>query len=169
LILQRGRRNRLFIDVWFIFAYSGTDMCKVQVSCPTSSKKNPPFSDYCVKSIALDLYSSYFFALSSHLPFVAFLGAIAWAAWPAAVLVMCVLVGILVASSSLSTAAIASPSASRGCCVAPGSARFTFRAVRAAVAQGERACDPAHCAGRRASNIRSCASWTLKDDSIKIR
>ena len=59
------------------------------------------------QSLALDLYGSYFFfALSSRLPLVAlfvsvlalvaFLGAIAWAAWPAAVLVMCVLAGILV-------------------------------------------------------------------------
>ncbi|KAN0136066.1 hypothetical protein V8E53_006227 [Lactarius tabidus] len=78
----------LFVDVWFIFAYSGADARKFQ-------------------SLALDLYSSYFFfALSSRLPLVAlfvsvlalvaFLGAIAWAAWPAAVLVMCVLSGLLV-------------------------------------------------------------------------
>jgi hypothetical protein len=55
----------------------------------------------------MDIYGSYFFfALSSRLPLVAlfvsvlalvgFLGAMAWAAWPAAVLVMCVLTGVLV-------------------------------------------------------------------------
>ena len=60
-----------------------------------------------MQSLALDLYGSYFFfALSSRLPLVAlvisvlalvvFLGAIAWAAWPAAVLVMCALAGLLV-------------------------------------------------------------------------
>ena len=55
----------------------------------------------------MDIYGSYFFfALSSRLPLVAlivsvlalvgFLGAIAWAAWPAAVLVMCGIAGVLV-------------------------------------------------------------------------
>ena len=29
----------LFVDVWFIFAYSGADVRKFQVSCPASSKK----------------------------------------------------------------------------------------------------------------------------------
>lgn len=78
----------LFVDIWFIFAYSGADVRKFQ-------------------SLALDLYGSYFFfALSSRLPLVAlfiavlalvvFIGAIAWNAWPAAVLVMCVLAGLLV-------------------------------------------------------------------------
>ncbi|KAI9432108.1 hypothetical protein H4582DRAFT_1128632 [Lactarius indigo] len=78
----------LFVDVWFILAYSGADVRKFQ-------------------TLAIDLYGSYFFfALSSRLPLVAlfvavlalvvFLGAIAWTAWPAAVLVMCVLAGLLV-------------------------------------------------------------------------
>jgi hypothetical protein len=78
----------LFVDIWFIFAYSGADVRKFQ-------------------SLALDLYGTYFFfALSSRLPLVAlvvsvltlvvFLGAIAWAAWPAAVLVMCALAGLLI-------------------------------------------------------------------------
>ncbi|KAH9046995.1 hypothetical protein EDB83DRAFT_2404287 [Lactarius deliciosus] len=78
----------LFVDVWLIFIYSGGDGRKFQ-------------------TLAVDLYGSYFFfALSSRLPFVAlfvavlaltvFLGAIAWIAWPAAVLVMCVLAGLLV-------------------------------------------------------------------------
>ncbi|KAH8997164.1 hypothetical protein EDB86DRAFT_930990 [Lactarius hatsudake] len=78
----------LFVDVWLIFVYSGADGLKFQ-------------------TLAVDLYGSYFFfALSSRLPFVAlfvavlaltiFLGAIAWVAWPAAVLVMCVLAGLLV-------------------------------------------------------------------------
>ncbi|KAH8992942.1 hypothetical protein EDB92DRAFT_2113960 [Lactarius akahatsu] len=73
----------LFVDVWLIFVYSGADGRKFQ-------------------SLAVDLYGSYFFfALSSRFPFVAlfvavlalvvFLGAIAWIAWHAAVLVMCVL------------------------------------------------------------------------------
>ncbi|KAN0136062.1 hypothetical protein V8E53_006223 [Lactarius tabidus] len=76
----------LFVDIWFIFAYSGADARNFQ-------------------SLALD-YDSYFFSLSSLLPLVAlfvsvlalvaFLGAIAWAAWPAAVFVMCVLSGPLV-------------------------------------------------------------------------
>ncbi|KAH9013663.1 hypothetical protein EDB84DRAFT_1444178 [Lactarius hengduanensis] len=78
----------LFVDVWLIFVYSGADGRKFQ-------------------TLAVDLYGSYFFfALSSRLPFVAlfvavlalvvFLGAVAWIAWPAAVLVMCVLAGVLV-------------------------------------------------------------------------
>ncbi|KAH9046997.1 hypothetical protein EDB83DRAFT_2677131 [Lactarius deliciosus] len=78
----------LFVDVWFILAYSSADVHNFQ-------------------TLAVDLYGSYFFfALSSRLPLVAlfvavlalvvFLGAIAWAAWPAAVLVMCVLAGVLV-------------------------------------------------------------------------
>jgi hypothetical protein len=55
----------------------------------------------------VDIYGSYFFfALSSRLPFLAllisvlalvgFLGAMAWTAWPAAVLVMCIFAGVLV-------------------------------------------------------------------------
>jgi len=55
----------------------------------------------------LDIYGSYFFfSLSSRLPFVAliisvlalvgFLGGIAWAAWPTAVLVMCGIAGVLI-------------------------------------------------------------------------
>lgn len=59
------------------------------------------------QTLAVDIYGSYFFfALSSRLPLVAlfiavlalvgFLGAMAWAAWPAAVLVMCILAGVLV-------------------------------------------------------------------------
>ena len=55
----------------------------------------------------MDIYGSYFFfALSSRLPLVAlfisvlslvgFLCAMAWAAWPTAVLVMCVFAGVLV-------------------------------------------------------------------------
>ncbi|KAH9159761.1 hypothetical protein EDB89DRAFT_2107284 [Lactarius sanguifluus] len=78
----------LFVDVWFILAYSSADVHNFQ-------------------TLAVDLYGSYFFfALSSRLPLVAlfvailalvvFLGAIAWSAWPAAVLVMCVLAGVLV-------------------------------------------------------------------------
>ncbi|KAH9013664.1 hypothetical protein EDB84DRAFT_1568564 [Lactarius hengduanensis] len=78
----------LFVDVWFILAYSGADVRKFQ-------------------TLAVDIYGSYFFfALSSRLPLVAlfvavlalvvFLGAVAWTAWPAAVLVMCVLAGLLV-------------------------------------------------------------------------
>ncbi|KAH9047005.1 hypothetical protein EDB83DRAFT_2227377, partial [Lactarius deliciosus] len=64
----------LFVDVWFILSYSGAEVRKLQ-------------------ALVVDLYDSYFFfALSSRLP----LDAIAWTAWPAAVLVMCVLVGVLV-------------------------------------------------------------------------
>lgn len=55
----------------------------------------------------MDIYGSYFFfALSSRLPLVAlivsvlalvgFLGAVAWVAWPTAVLVMCGITGVLV-------------------------------------------------------------------------
>ena len=64
---------------------------------------------YCghIQTLATDVYGTYFFfALSSRLPLVAlfvsvlalvgFLGAIAWAAWPGAVLVMCVFAGVLV-------------------------------------------------------------------------
>ncbi|KAH9025237.1 hypothetical protein EDB85DRAFT_1893977 [Lactarius pseudohatsudake] len=71
----------LFVDVWFILAYSSADVHNFQ-------------------TLAVDLYSSYFFfALSSRLPLVAlsvavavlalvvFFGAIAWTAWPAGVLV----------------------------------------------------------------------------------
>ncbi|KAI0253320.1 hypothetical protein BJV78DRAFT_1351907 [Lactifluus subvellereus] len=78
----------LFIDVWFIFAYSGADVRKFQ-------------------TLAVDIYGSYFFfALSSRLPLLAlfiavlalvgFLGAMAWTAWPTAVLVMCIFAGVLV-------------------------------------------------------------------------
>ncbi|KAI9510782.1 hypothetical protein F5148DRAFT_1176423 [Russula earlei] len=78
----------LFIDAWFIFAYSGADVRKFQ-------------------TLATDIYSSYFFfSISSRLPLVAllvavlalvgFLGAITWTAWPAAVLVVCVLTGVLI-------------------------------------------------------------------------
>ncbi|KAH9958944.1 hypothetical protein BC827DRAFT_532162 [Russula dissimulans] len=77
----------LFIDAWFIFAYSGADVRKFQ-------------------TLAVDIYGSYFFfSLSSRLPLLAlfiailalvgFLGAIAWTAWPTAVIVMCVLTGTL--------------------------------------------------------------------------
>ena len=55
----------------------------------------------------MDVYGSYFFfSLSSRLPLfaltvsalalVGFLGAVAWAAWPTAVLIMCVITGVLV-------------------------------------------------------------------------
>ncbi|KAI0296340.1 hypothetical protein B0F90DRAFT_1746771 [Multifurca ochricompacta] len=78
----------LFVDVWFIIAYSGADVRKFQ-------------------RLALDLYGSYFFfALSSRLPLfsllisvlalVGVLGSIAWSAWPAAVLVMSMLAGVLI-------------------------------------------------------------------------
>jgi len=78
----------LFVDVWFIFAYSGADVRKFH-------------------TLAVDIYGSYFFfALSSRLPLVAlivsilalvgFLGAVAWVAWPTAVLVMCGITGVLV-------------------------------------------------------------------------
>ncbi|KAI9432111.1 hypothetical protein H4582DRAFT_2084047 [Lactarius indigo] len=78
----------LFVDVWFIFAYSSADVRKFQ-------------------TLAVDLYDTYFFfALSSRLPLVAlfvavialvvFLGAIAWSVWPTAVFVMCVLASVLV-------------------------------------------------------------------------
>ncbi|KAH9159763.1 hypothetical protein EDB89DRAFT_2045521 [Lactarius sanguifluus] len=108
----------LFVDVWFILAYSGADVRKFQ-------------------TLAVDLYGSYFFfALSSRLPLVAlfvlaliaFLGAIAWNAWPAAVLVMCVLAGLLVNLQFIVYAATASPSALRGWCAVPGSTYSTFRA-----------------------------------------
>jgi len=96
----------LFVDVWFIFAYSSADVRKFHVS--------PYFLLPCItvlttgqQTLAVDLYGSYFFfSLSSRLPLVAliisvlglvgFLGAIAWVAWPAAVLVMCVITGVLV-------------------------------------------------------------------------
>jgi hypothetical protein len=59
------------------------------------------------QTLAVDIYGSYFFfALSSRLPLVAlfvavlalvvFLGAMTWTAWPTAVLVMCVLMGVLI-------------------------------------------------------------------------
>ena len=64
-------------------------------------------TDHGQQTLAVDVYGSYFFfALSSRLPLVAliisvlalvgFLGAIAWTAWPSAVLVMCVITGVLV-------------------------------------------------------------------------
>ncbi|KAI0246613.1 hypothetical protein BJV78DRAFT_123550 [Lactifluus subvellereus] len=78
----------LFINAWLIFAYSGADVRKFQ-------------------TLAVDIYGSYFFfALSSRLPLLAlfiavlalvgFLGAVAWTAWPTAVLVMCIFAGVLV-------------------------------------------------------------------------
>ena len=59
------------------------------------------------QTLAVDIYGSwFFFALSSRLPLIAlivsvlalvgFLGAVAWAAWPTAVLVMCGITGVLV-------------------------------------------------------------------------
>ena len=102
----------LFVDVWFIFAYSGADVRKFQVS-----PRSPLHLTYKwygahalvlrTQTLAMDIYGSYFFfALSSRLPLVALfvsvlalvgsLCAIAWTAWPAAVLVMCVLTGVLV-------------------------------------------------------------------------
>jgi hypothetical protein len=94
----------LFVDIWFIFAYSGADARKFQVRFLPSCKRKH-FTARNAQSLALD-YDSYFFSLSSLLPLVAlfvsvlalvaFLGAIAWAAWPAAVFVMCVLSGPLV-------------------------------------------------------------------------
>jgi hypothetical protein len=97
----------LFVDVWFIFAYSGADARKFQVRFLPVYQRRDILTTHPPQSLALDLYNSYFFfALSSRLPLVAlfvsvlalvaFLGAIAWAAWPAAVLVMCVLSGLLV-------------------------------------------------------------------------
>ncbi|KAH9023263.1 hypothetical protein EDB84DRAFT_1564781 [Lactarius hengduanensis] len=79
---------RLFVDVWFILVYSNADVHNFQI-------------------LTVDLYGSYFFfAVSSRLPLIALfvavlalvvsLGPIAWTVWPAAVLVMCVLVSVLV-------------------------------------------------------------------------
>jgi hypothetical protein len=96
----------LFVDIWFIFAYSGADVRKFQVSVLLYIA-HLNFRPHTTQSLALDLYGTYFFfALSSRLPLVAlvvsvltlvvFLGAIAWAAWPAAVLVMCALAGLLI-------------------------------------------------------------------------
>jgi hypothetical protein len=66
-----------------------------------------PDTDLGQQTLALDIYGSYFFfALSSRLPLIAlivsvlalvgFLGAVAWAAWPTAVLVMSGITGVLV-------------------------------------------------------------------------
>lgn len=101
----------LFIDVWFIFAFSGADVRKFQVSAcsPLPPTCKIYASDHLswTQTLAVDIYGSYFFfALSSRLPLVAlfvsvlalvgFLGVIAWTAWPTAVLVMCVLAGVLI-------------------------------------------------------------------------
>lgn len=75
------------IDAWFLFAYSGADVRKFQI-------------------LAVDLYSSFFFfSLTSRMPLVAllvaavtlmlFLFAIAWSAWPTAVLAMSFISGTL--------------------------------------------------------------------------
>jgi hypothetical protein len=64
-------------------------------------------TDLGQQTLAVDIYGSYFFfALSSRLPLVAliisvlalvgFLCAVAWVAWPTAVLVMCGIAGVLV-------------------------------------------------------------------------
>ena len=64
-------------------------------------------TDFGQQTLAVDIYGSYFFfALSSRLPLVAlmisvlalvgFLGAVAWVAWPTAVVVMCGITGVLV-------------------------------------------------------------------------
>lgn len=99
----------LFVDIWFIFAYSGADVRKFQVSplslCILTYEVYG--TDHGQQTLAVDIYGSYFFfSLSSRLPLVAliiavlslvgFLCAIAWSAWPSAVLVMCVITGVLV-------------------------------------------------------------------------
>ncbi|THH10528.1 hypothetical protein EW146_g8347 [Bondarzewia mesenterica] len=77
----------LATDAWFIFAYSGADVRKFQ-------------------TLAVDLYSSFFFfSLTSRMPLLAFLlsvislvlflFAIAWVAWPTAVIVTSFLSGLL--------------------------------------------------------------------------
>jgi hypothetical protein len=103
----------LFLDVWFIFAYSCADVRKFRVSPPALLIRicKPYNSDDLLygraQRLARDVFGTYFFfALSSRLPLVAlvvavlalvgFLCAIAWTAWPAAVLVMCVFTGVLV-------------------------------------------------------------------------
>ena len=99
----------LFVDVWFIFAYSGADVRKFQVS-PLSPLRMLTYEVVLThgrQTLAVDVYGSYFFfSLSSRLPLIAliiavlalvgFLCAIAWTAWPSAVLVMCVITGVLV-------------------------------------------------------------------------
>jgi len=88
IISTVGAAIGLFVDVLFIFAYSSADVRKF-------------------RTLAVDIYGSYFFfALSSRLPLIAlivsvlalvgFLCAVAWVAWPAAVLVMCGITGVLV-------------------------------------------------------------------------
>lgn len=60
-----------------------------------------------IQTLAVDIYGSYFFfALSSRLPLLAlfisvlalvgFLCAMAWTAWPNAVLIMCIFAGVLI-------------------------------------------------------------------------
>jgi hypothetical protein len=94
----------LFIDVWFISAYSDADVRRFQVSSFVTVKVHG--TDLGQQTLAVDIYGSYFFALSSRLPLVAliisvlalvgFLGAVAWVAWPTAVLVMCGITGVLI-------------------------------------------------------------------------
>ncbi|OAX36532.1 hypothetical protein K503DRAFT_744218 [Rhizopogon vinicolor AM-OR11-026] len=78
----------LAIDGWFLLVYGGANATKFQKH-------------------ALDIYGKYlFFCISSRLPAVcmfvsacalmAFLIAVAWSAWPNAVLVMCFMAGILI-------------------------------------------------------------------------
>ncbi|KAF8838514.1 hypothetical protein BDN67DRAFT_933660 [Paxillus ammoniavirescens] len=78
----------LSIDAWFLLAYSGADSAKFQ-------------------KLALDIYGKYlFFCISARLPalcmfasafaLMTFLLAVAWSAWPNAVLVMSFVAGMLI-------------------------------------------------------------------------
>jgi hypothetical protein len=94
----------LAIDGWFLLIYGGASSEKFQV-IPRCTYQNIIL--IVIQKHARDIYGKYlFFCISSRLPAVcmfisacalmAFLIAVAWSAWPKAVLVMCFMSGILV-------------------------------------------------------------------------
>ncbi|KAI9442943.1 hypothetical protein H4582DRAFT_2072008 [Lactarius indigo] len=143
-----------------------------------------------VDKFVVDLYGSYFFSvLFSRLPLVAlfvaflalaiFLGAITWTAWPAAVLVMCVLAGLLV---SLQFIVYGCHHLALGLAWVVGGARlgvlYVSRPMRAVFVRGAAAAAQlrttggsaylASGTGCHAPYIRT-RSWTREDPEIKIR
>jgi hypothetical protein len=96
----------LAIDGWFLLIYGGADSKKFQV-IPRCTYQPKNITLIVTQKHARDIYGKYlFFCISSRLPAVcmfisacalmAFLIAVAWSAWPKAVLVMCFMAGILI-------------------------------------------------------------------------
>ncbi|CDO68495.1 hypothetical protein BN946_scf184499.g20 [Trametes cinnabarina] len=106
----------LVTDTWFLVLYSGANAEKFQVRtfCNPGLEtiSTDTFTVYLKQRLAKDVYKSYFFfCLTCRLPAVCmfisamalmfFLLGVAWAAWPAAVLVMSFVAGMLLTSQFL--------------------------------------------------------------------